>query len=301
MAQPLFDSVARPNARGVALNAGNVGETGAVSAAPAPAKSSRADGLPCALGFNMTHPLTTQEERLFNKLRSRADFAAGLYSDGVPDPETYCGQHRRVVFVFREPNLQGESRDLDMREQIRGSTPAIIGRPRGWWRNKVGALAHAVLAAQAGDEVASSFAAFEEYRDRAGSGHPCPQLHRFGFVQVKKTGGTGTQVATEVVRFARDHGDVLAEQLDIYSPTVVIGCGVGAGSPARLLLETPLGRRFSNAPALTANGLSWWRATEAGSIQALLEIRHPSARVSRESMYRDLYAAYTEVSSAITE
>jgi hypothetical protein len=59
-------------------------------------------------------------------------------------------------------------------------------------------------------------------------------VNRFAYVQIKKVGGGGTSKADEICTHAAKYATTLKRQLDLYRPHLVLGCGVGRDSPARL-------------------------------------------------------------------
>ncbi len=251
----------------------------------------------------MTHPITQREEEIFNKLRRQEDFADGLFRDGAPRPDVYEQQSYKVVFVFREPNLEGENFDLDMRAQVRNEDPndPLRSAPsaRGWWRGKVGAFAHAVQHSMSERDVEERFQDFCALRDSSPREAPVDYLFPFAFMQVKKRGGGGVQHAGEVYYYTRRYRHELAAQLGIYQPDLVVGCGRGQSAPADLIRDLVLPQHFGEERQ-TRSGFRWWRASAAaGRPGALLEYNHPSARTSRLALYRELAEAVAEIRTTL--
>ena len=193
--------------------------------------------------------LRTREDSVLDALENRQGdrtFRGRLYRDGVPSPEVYLLQPVRVLFVFREPNMP-KQRPHDMREEVRDHFFRPItadGRReersrRGWWNAKAGLFAHAVAAALDGEPWKSAFHRFCEFDWN----HEV--VNRFAYVQIKKVGGAGTANAAEIRQHAEKYRDLIAQQITLYQPNLVLGCGVGSDSPARLLCDLVLlgGRR----------------------------------------------------------
>jgi len=118
-------------------------------------------------------------------------------------------------------------------------------------------------------------------------------LFPFGFMQIKKVGGSGESKGDEIEAHARKYSDVLRQQLVLYEPHVVIACGLGDRSPARLLRKHVLTRAADERS--TVNEYTCWHYAEAARPRALLQFKHPSSRRSRSELYCALAAAVADV------
>jgi hypothetical protein len=253
--------------------------------------------------WNSAQMLTERENEIFESLARDDTFKGKLYRDGVPCPDVYLSQPVRVLFVFREPNLRNKPFDLDMRAQIREREfrPTRHGELlepdpiRGWWNNKVGALGHAVVNALA-VPPSESFASFEASIARGERNHEI--LFRFGYMQIKKIGGGSNSKTAEIEEHAEAYCQCLKDQVALYEPHMIIGCGRGNGSPARLLHQYVLVNPI--AEQLTADQrFTWWRYADSARPVALLEFNHPSYRGSRELQYHLMAAAVREIATNI--
>jgi hypothetical protein len=247
--------------------------------------------------------LTEQEDAILDALEhtpSDRRFLGMLYRDGVPTPASYLAQPVRVLFVFREPNMRGDPYALDMRDQLRNEQfrPLRNGvrekdRPRGWWNNRVGMFAHAVAAALDGESP--SFDDFRAVIDRGDWNHEI--VNRFAYIQIKKIGGAGAHNAAEICAYAEKYRKTLKDQVDLYRPHMIIGCGIGRASPARLLsLHVFLGQ---GEKAKSESGSLWWQFAASSRPIAMLEIYHPSARGSRSDLYHCVWSSVREVARVI--
>jgi hypothetical protein len=250
-----------------------------------------------------THPLALGEGRLFRALVHRASktFAGKLYPDGVPRPDIYTKQAVRVVFVFREANLGNRPCDVDMCAEVRDpqfrqSRNGRLGKPGrrlAWWNNKVGSFGHAVLTSLKGVPPPQAFATFDRLRsDERWRAHDF--LFPFGFVQIKKVGGGGRSNDEEIEAHASAYAHVLTKQLTLYKPNLVVACGLGGKSPAKLL------RKYVLTGAATEHWTRdgrflWWRFRDGAQPAALLEFLHPSSRASRRARYISLATAVRDI------
>ena len=228
------------------------------------------------------------------RYRSPSSFKGKLYRDGVPKPDVYLAQRVKVVFVFREPSMGDDPWEVDLRQQINDEEMRAFSDDtyrkaqsiRGFWNGKVARMAHATLGALAGRSPSEAFAEFQERLRHKQRSHDV--LYPFGFMQIKKVGGGSVAKGEVVEAHARDYGDILKRQIALYEPHIVIACGLGGRSPARLLRNYVL---TDSAVERPAHGLNWWRFSATNRPMALLEFSHPSSRGSHEELYRALAAA----------
>jgi hypothetical protein len=234
------------------------------------------------------HGLTQAEDKIFEKLLGTPGddtFRGRLYRDGVPRPDIYLAQPVRVVFVFREPNL-GKPYARDMRAELRD--------PLFRATREVALFAHAVVHALNGADLKTSYQEFQASLRKGQRPHDV--LLRFGYMQIKKVGG-GASKPAEIERHARTYGPHLKNQLLLYEPHVVVGCGRGPGSPARLLQECVFSERAERRES--KSGLTWWRYPSRARTVALLEADSPSARGSAADRYRRLAEAFRELAKDV--
>ena len=246
--------------------------------------------------------LRAREDAIFDALeRTRGDrtFQNKLYRDGVPSPEIYLAQRVRVLFVFREPNMGGSPYALDMRDEVRDERFRPIGpdgtrqdrSARGWWNAKAGMFAHAVGAALDGETASRAFDRF----NRGGWNHEV--VNRYAYIQVKKVGGGGKSNADEICAYAAKYATSLKLQVDLYRPHLVLGCGVGKDSPARLLATYVL---TGGREAVTSKtGAAWWEFPAAARPRAMVQLWHPARRGLRSELYKDVWCSVREAVSTV--
>lgn len=225
-------------------------------------------------------------------------FLNKLYRDGVPTPEAYLEQRVRVLFVFREPNMP-IPRPHDMRDEVNDERFRPVGpdgirqdrSPKSWWNGKAGMFAHAVAAALDGEVGTDAFARFAQ----GGWNHEV--VNRYAYIQIKKTGGKGESVADEICSFAKKYAPTLRLQVDLYRPHLVLGCGVGKDSPAKLLANHVLaeGRKRSTSES----GASWWEYPVVSRPRAMVQLWHPAKRGLRSELYLDVWSSAREVAKTV--
>ncbi len=187
--------------------------------------------------------------------------------------------------------MRAEIRDPEFRKHRNGQFGSP-GSVRGWWNNKVGLFAHAVDAAVGNVQNGrASFASFNELIAQGERLHE--HLFHHGYMQIKKTAGGGVAVSNQIVAHASSNNDILRAQIQLYRPTLLIGCGLPPASPARLLNEHVLSNNADRRT--TSEGFIWWKLGEQSPCKALLEFRHPSFRGSKEDTYCKLLTAVRDV------
>ena len=160
-----------------------------------------------------------------------------------------------------------------------------------WWNRKAGMFAHAVAAALDGTPAKQASARFEALIKGGGWVHDV--VNRFAYIQIKKVGGGGTSNAREICDYAARYGDTLKRQIELYQPGLIIGCGVGKASPARLILPF-LGTGSENTASTT--GAAWWRFDTAWGQTVVIQQYHPAKRGSTSALYEDVWSSVREVS-----
>ena len=242
--------------------------------------------------------LRIKEQAIFAALEHAPDdatFLGRLYRDGVPTPEVYLAQRVRVLFVFREPNMRGEAHAHDMRDEVSDERFRPLTQsgtreersPKSWWNGKAGMFAHAVTAALEKEAWAVAFDRFE----KGGWNHDV--VNRFAYIQIKKVGGGGTANADEICAHAAKYATTLKKQVDLYRPHLVLGCGVGQDSPARLLAAHVLA---GGREAVTGqSGATWWKFSPDARPRAMVQLWHPARRGRRSELYQDVWSSVREV------
>ena len=246
--------------------------------------------------------LRAREDAILDRLEHTPGdtaFLNRLYRDGVPTPEAYLAQPIRVLFVFREPNMSGRPYALDMRDEVRDEHFRPIGRDgvrkersaKSWWNWKAGMFAHAVAAAIDDEPAGNAFNRFGQ----GGWNHAV--VNRYAYIQIKKVGGGGTSRSDEVCVHAETYAATLKQQIELYRPHLVLGCGAGKNSPARLMARNVLlgGREKTTSKT----GAMWWEFPANSHPLAMVQLWHPAKRGSRSELYDDVWNSVREVTKEV--
>lgn len=197
--------------------------------------------------------------------------------------------------------MNGAPTAADMRQEVshRQFQPLIDGRrderlPSCFWNAKAGLFAHAVTSALEG---LSPETACQDFERRLAAGEWFHEVvNRFCYIQIKKVGGVGSINAREVVRHAKQHADVLSEQVHLYRPSLIVGGGTGSASPAALLAAI-LGADDKRAAPST--GATWWQWRAPWGPVGVIQQWHPSRRGSRSELYVDIARSVSDVWRAV--
>ena len=176
--------------------------------------------------------------------------------DGVIDEASWNRYAQRIVFLLKEPNLGDIGNgNHDFREWARMEP----WRDLGYW-------AYALQTT-----TMSSIRSFENAKTTYHSA-----CNASAVVNVKKLGGGGTADDKELARALSRDWYLIAEQLAIIQPTIVV-CG---GTWALTSAKVPLDLQRSWA---TVGNVLW------------IKYCHPSARVDSEIKYYGLAALYQQI------
>lgn len=240
----------------------------------------------------------SSEDQLFEKWRDRlAERTPALFRDGIPDPDAYWEQERRILFLLPEPNIPMQHEEHDLGEELAGSD-ALQKPPSGWWLSKMSVFAHAVSSAL--KEVRWD-QAWEEYKRLAKTKKEIlhSMLLKFGYIQLKKTGGGGSSSASIVRWYVKKDHDLLLRQITTYKPHALLGCGVSGCRPARLTKKYVFPQAYGAAEEFSAEGttLSYWRSLDSSVPTFLMEFYHPSSRKKKKRLHKLLHGMVAHVTS----
>jgi hypothetical protein len=157
--------------------------------------------------------------------------------DGIGDENRFRGEPQRILFVLREPN---RSPGMDMRDQLRKGPQHSI------WFN----VARWAVGFQEGFPP---YAAINQRGDRLDGA-----LRRIAAINLKKLSGRSTADLGVINAFAQQDRELLAEQIAMINPTLIIACGTF--DPLLWLLgcqvdlSSPVGRSARTASGATLLG-----------------------------------------------
>ena len=224
--------------------------------------------------------IATRENALFDRWEKKHEH---LFRDGVPVPSSYIKTKIKTVFVLREPNFQGCPRAYDFRIELPDN-------PHHFWKRKVGLLCYALSSFS--DTVDELWKKAQDSEIDATK----ELLSRFGYVQIRKMGGAGTADHKKLRQYAEEYGALLREQIAIYSPNLVVACGLGTAKTFSLLTEHVLKEHRECQLGRTGRRYAIVNDTELSpSPIYMIETHHPSHRKSRYEVFRDLVSDFRHV------
>lgn len=198
---------------------------------------------------------TQRTQALFRTWLQQLKDDTTVGSDGAVDPARYFASKPRIVFLLKEMNaefwLQQNLNKYLAEHADRGQTWNNVVR---WTR---------VIKATLG-EAASSIPVYEEHRF-IGQAERLAELAQIAAVNMKKLPGTGNSHMPTVNLHAERYGELLADQLELLDPHVVVACGV---DPARI-------KALSHAKQPEA---CWAMVPFSGRDRLFIWSHHPAAR-----------------------
>jgi hypothetical protein len=212
--------------------------------------------------------LRQKEEQLFARWRARR---RPFISDGLIDPDRYLAAEPKIAFALKEVNYPNGKEDWDLRAFLRDG-----GRPATWnniVRWTIGIRSAERLVWERYETVTE-----DQRRD---------VLPTITVMNVKKSPGAASADSSMLKAVANEDRDLLAEQLDLYRPDLLICCGVQ-------------GRWF---PQL--DGAPWHRTGRGiyyrrfGENQLAIGFYHPQVRWPDNLMFFGLVDAIHELRATV--
>ena len=240
-----------------------------------------------AYGSNFNHGLsqlleskmniTKAEDILFEKWMTEC---AGekFVKDGAPSPDDFAASHKRCLIVLKEVNwdqneVQDASKPFELREQLKDD-------PDQWWRTVANWCAGIT---RIHTELDLSWKSLQQ--------EPITQcLKPFAFMQLKKTPGGGLSDPAEIRRRSDSDKIFIKEQINIYEPEVILGCGT-ANDVARILGED------ASKWKETSRGVRYLEIQLYKHKTYLIDYMHPSARAAKNVVCYGILDAYHELAT----
>lgn len=107
----------------------------------------------------------------------------------------------------------------------------------------------------------------------------------------------GTSNPAEICAHAIKYAATLKLQVELYRPHLVLGCGVGRDSPARLVAKHVLPGGRERVTSKT--GATWWEFPVIARPRAMVQVWHPAWRGSRSKLYKDVWSSVREVATQV--
>lgn len=225
------------------------------------------------------HKITLRENELFERWR---EGSAGFVFDGVPNPYVFESSPVRTLFILKEVNIPDLDVVFDQRLQL-------ATEPDPWW-HKMGSWCAAISAKQ---DITPDWKDLEYYSndELIANDELINRLAPFAFMQLNKTGGGGSSEDQKLRDSAEKNHQRIIDQIGIYQPDVIIGCGTGdilfdlfnSLGPSSKKIQTSRGVYYSD------------HKLSDRKVSTLIHFSHPSARVPRNLLCYGLLDAYREV------
>ena len=229
--------------------------------------------------------ITVHENALFRRWKRKRKLP--FVKDGVPFPAIYKDSSIRTIFVLREANHGTNPKSEDLRLLLQTTS-------HRFWLQKMSPWCHGLT-----HYALNTTRSWNQ--TRAKDFNPSTALQPFGFMQIKKIPGRANAIHREVKRFAEEDISLIRKQLSIYSPTVIIACGLGTGNIFDLLLKTVFLESEKQILTLTKRNRRRYAKIIDAEVNKepfyLIENYHPSSRGTRFRIYKELIATFRQVMS----
>lgn len=206
--------------------------------------------------INNTINIREQEDALFLEWGKKYATSSFIV-DGCPQPEIYCNEQRKVVFVLKDGNM-GEYESGDTYDQ----RFELESHPMPWW-STIAVWCHFLRHPNA---------SWSDSRKIANTISIQNELSHHCIVQLKKTWGGGSVSSDELLNAVRNDREEIITQLRIYQPNFIVACGNGE----------QLGSIFdcnSKNRHETSSGIGYWKIQINDVHCFLIDYCHPSIRV----------------------
>lgn len=221
-----------------------------------------------------------KEDKLFNNwMNSKKRYP--FIMDGVVFPEKYLSAKTQIVFILKDANLKISAEDRkngNFNESFHDQRITLGTNPGKWWKKLRNWCVPISQPGVTWDQVLSS-----DIKE---------SLSSFAFMQLKKNAGGGSVSSKELWKVAESDSLEIIEQLSIYKPNIIIGCGVG---------EIVYRAVFQGGEKMkvTGNGVGYWNVKigEDGKEAVLINYSHPSARYGKKLESVVAYGLAAAVSS----
>lgn len=193
------------------------------------------------------------ETEIFDIWRSRY---GEIVTDGIVNEDEFAN----VLFLLKEAN-GGSSWDLT--EFLRSG-----GRAATW--NNIARWTEGIL--RINEEI--RWTELEHITDAKRK----TLLQKIAVVNVKKVAGGATANSDEIAKSVADNKDILLKQIELYKPTIIVCCGVGANL-------------FDEKWEMTSRGI-WYKKIDE---TVVIDYFHPQAHIKNYFLYYGLMDAIKEI------
>lgn len=208
--------------------------------------------------------LITREEVFLNEWASQCE---GFVRDGIVNINEYSKSKRKILFLLKEVN---GGKDWDLRDFLHQG-----GRQYTW--NNVVRWVKGIENLEK-NYIWSEIAEVNDEERKAILQHICA-------VNLKKTSGTHTADAKKISLSTKENAVRLKQQIDMYSPDLIICCGTGWDYYRYVLQEK---RGWEK----TSRGIQYLRENNG---RIVIDYHHPEVRVMPCIAYYGLIDAIKEI------
>lgn len=207
-----------------------------------------------------------REVLLFEKWR---ETSPRLVSDGVVSASDFLKAPKKIVYVLKEVNDPGGG-GWDLRN-------VALRADRGYTWNNLARWSSAIFELPSETDWSSIGAMPTTLRQKI--------IRSIAVMNIKKDAGGGSSIWAEIKLWAREYGQTLREQLDIYPADLIVACGTAG------LVKNHIYPDVQEKWSVTTRGVQYLKCPNG---KILIDYWHPGAR------YPGIFLAYSLV-DAVSE
>lgn len=225
-----------------------------------------------------------------NEVKEREGYT--FVKDGAPCPDSFKKSPSKCLFILKDANFDPEEKKemfFDLRSQLAGGETEK--EPHLWWET-IAMWCAGITQIHTDNTKLPSWVELNEKvfdkDDLARRKKIKDCLKPFAFMQLKKPVGTGSISNNELFKFARKFAKNIKEQIEIYTPEMIVCCGNG-----KIVAEV-LGHAKTPWKE-TSRGVQYLHLESNDQPLLLVNYTHPSARVAKNIVCYGLLEAYREL------
>ncbi|GAB3660253.1 hypothetical protein GCM10028791_34090 [Echinicola sediminis] len=189
--------------------------------------------------------------------------------DGIVNEEAYKNAETKILWVLKEANSTGEVGEWDLRGAI-DNLKTEKGIKNGWEKTfrKIVYVTNGIINGTEWDDI--------PYTNEDPS--IIDVLKKIAYINIKKVGGISKANDNELLEYYNESKDLLIDQINAYSPDVII-----FGNTYRFFqndLGLPDFEVFGTCHAVKKSNVIY------------IDAYHPGARINEEDYFKDIIEAY---------
>jgi len=226
--------------------------------------------------------LKSRENEIFRDWKESAKDLQFI-ADGIVNLDEYFGSPYKLLFVMKEAHDESEiPEDWNLRDGLANGEYESSGKWRNW--QVVARWAHDILDAR----NSLSYEQLEKEYGKTKKEHRKYKkewLSKIAVINLKKSGGGASTSPSELRGYVEKYGKYARQQIELYTPDLVICCGVGEIVYNLVFKDSHWER--------TRRGVWWFQPPGVGF--KVVSYSHPGYRIKHSLLHYGLVDAVLEL------